>query len=311
MTSYRADLHRRLKLRHLYLLDMLNVTRSMGQTASRLGISTAAVSKSCIEIEAVLGRKLFERVQGRLVPLPGLERLLVAARRIDHELQTLGEDLARETALLHGRLRIGFQAPMLERPMVGWVARMKREQPFVTVSIEYGMRKRLLDDLHAGRFDIVAINLLDVAQSGRFETRTLCLEHCIILADGALMTVSEVFDIWPHYRDRTWLLPVRGMAMRDRFEQVLASRDLGFPDRLIEVSVPTMLPQLVEACDAVALVPVSMLTEQQMARLPVLDGGLPGDSFFMEHGIAWARRGRMTDAVRYALSVMSSLPEPV
>ncbi|GBQ82720.1 LysR family transcriptional regulator [Asaia krungthepensis] len=305
-----SRLHRQLKLRHLHLLEMLNATRSMRLTAQRLNISPAAVSKSCIEIEALLGQRLFERVHGRLVPLPGLERVLLAARRIDHELQALSEDFVRETALLHGKVRIGLQAPMLERPLIAWVSRMKREQPFLTVSIEYGMRQRLLDDLHASRLDMVAINLLGVSVSGRFETRTLCLEHCLIQADGALLTVSEVLDNWVHYVDRTWLLPVKGMAMRDRLDQVLQARSLPLPDRLIEISVPHRLEELRSACDAVALVPVSLLSEAQHARLPVLDGGLPGDDFFMEHGIAWARGIERTAPVAYALSVMSSLPEP-
>jgi len=301
-------LHRRLKLRHLHLLDMLNTTRSMRQTASRLGISPAAVSKSCIEIEAILGKRLFDRVQGHLVPLPGLERVLVAARRIDHELQALSEDFTRETALLHGTLRIGFQAPMLERPLVSWVARMKHEQPFLTVSIEYGMRKRLLDDLHAGRNDIVAVNLLDVVSSGRFETRTLCLEHCVMIIDDVLMTSAEVFDKWSHFVDRVWLLPLKGMAMRDRFDQILLARDLSFPSRLIEISLPTLIEHLVEACDAAALMPVSLLSEAQLSRLPVLEGGTAGDDFYMEHGIAWARGGRLGPAAQYALSIMSALP---
>ncbi|WP_336763976.1 LysR family transcriptional regulator [Asaia sp. VD9] len=304
-----SRLHRRLKLRHLHLLEMLNATRSMRLTAQRLNISPAAVSKSCIEIEALLGQRLFERVHGRLVPLPGLERVLLAARRIDHELQALSEDFARETALLHGKVRIGLQAPMLERPLIAWVSRMKREQPFLTISIEYGMRQRLLDDLHASRLDMVAINLLGVAVSGRFETRTLCLEHCLVQSDGELLTVSAVLDGWAHYADRVWLLPVKGMAMRDRFEQVLQARGLSLPDRLVEISVPSRLEELREACDAVALVPVSLLSESQLSRLPVLEGGLPGDDFFMEHGIAWARGTVRTAPVAYALAIMSSLPD--
>lgn len=308
MTRSGITLHRRLKLRHLHLLDMLNTTRSMRQTAARLGISPAAVSKSCIEIEEILGKRLFERVQGHLVPLPGLERVLLAARRIDHELHALSEDFTREAALLHGTLRIGFQAPMLERLLVNWVVRMKHEQPFLTVSIEYGMRKRLLDDLHAGRNDIVAVNLLDVASSGRFETRTLCLEHCVIIIDNVLMTSAEVFDQWAHFVDRIWLLPLRGMAMRDRFEQILLSRGLALPPRLIEISIPTLIEPLVESCDAAALMPVSLLSETQLAHLPVLEGATAGDDFYMEHGIAWARGGRMNPTTQYALSIMSSLP---
>ncbi|GBQ11219.1 LysR family transcriptional regulator [Swaminathania salitolerans] len=306
MAGRNISLHRRLKLRHLHLLDMLNATRSMRLTADRLGISPAAVSKSCLEIEGILGKRLFDRVQGRLEPLPGLERVLIAARRIDNELTALGEDFAREAALLHGSVRIGFQAPMLERPLVSWLARMKREQPFLTLRIEYGMRGRLLEDLRAGRLDLVAINLLGVDERGDFETRSLCLEHCLVHVDGVLSPVSSILDRWDRFVDRLWLLPVKGMAMRDMFEAVLSRRRLSMPDRLIELAVPTLLGQIHAACDAATLIPVSMVSDPE--TLPFLEGGSPGDAFYMEHGIAWARRPRPSAQLRYALDVMSTLP---
>lgn len=308
MPFSRSPLHRRLKLRHLHLLDMLNATRSMRVTASRLGISPAAVSKSCLEVEDLLGRKLFERIQGRLVPLPGLERIVLAARRIDHELIALGDDFQRATALMHGTVRIGLQAPMLEKPLVQWIMHMKAEQPFLTLSIEYGMRTRLLDDLHAGRLDLVAINLFSVAASGRFRTRTLCLEHCFVLADGQVHAVFHVLDNWASYADRLWLLPLKGMAMRDRFDVVLAERDLSPPERLIELGTPSLHRHLVPSDSVTMLIPASLLTETEHPGLSGLEGSTIGDEFYMEHGIAWAKGARSSPQLLYAIDVMSTLP---
>ncbi|WP_308718888.1 LysR family transcriptional regulator [Komagataeibacter xylinus] len=301
-----VQLGRLLKFRHFRLLEMLDTTRSMRRAAEQLGISTAAVSKSCLEIESILGEKLFKRDGGCLVPTPVLKRIVTTARRMDTELRLLSNDLSKIKGTLYGSVRIGFQAPIMEAILPRLFAEIKREQPFLTLTIEYGMRARLITDLETKRIDFIFIDLLGVESRFRLNTHPLGYDRSIIVTPDGIMEFSDVLANWDQYVDEVWIVPYQGMAMRDKFDSILVARGLRAPERLIEISTPVLLNEMQAACGAVALVPQSL----QPAHLPKI-AGTPKDStllntIVMEIGVVWSNDAQLSAQSLFVLNKILS-----
>ena len=56
--------------------------RSFTKAAAALGISQPAVSQNIAELEKTVGRKLFERLRGEVVPTADAEVLMIYVRKL-------------------------------------------------------------------------------------------------------------------------------------------------------------------------------------------------------------------------------------
>ncbi|MBO1358212.1 LysR family transcriptional regulator [Acetobacter sacchari] len=297
------DVRRFLKLRHITLLHALDTTRSMKAAALRLGVSTAAVSKSCIEIEELLGAKLFRRLGGALEPTELCARVLTACRRIDAELIALNEDIVHMGKSLRGTVSIGFQAPALHTRLPNWCATVKREHPYLTLRCEYGMRATLLSELEANRLDMLLIDLHEIDVHPRFACEPLTTEFCVVVDKDANLRFSDVLRRWPEFVSRIWVLPVHGMAMRGRFDSLLKSRGLALPRRIIEVNSPIAAAEIGAAAEALMFVPASMLTHPHNLAV-TLDDAFFQSEMFMTMGVAWLSDTRMTPSARFVFDAI-------
>ncbi|GBQ70501.1 putative transcriptional regulator [Ameyamaea chiangmaiensis NBRC 103196] len=310
-TRRHVDFRRQLKLRHVTLLDVLDTTRSMRETARRLGISTAAVSKGCIEIETIIGAQLFDRVGGVLVPTHLCARVVTACRRIDAELLALDEDLTHLEESLRGTVSIGFQAPALHTFLPRWCATIKQTHPYLTLKCHYGMRLDLLDDLETNRLDLILIDLLEIEGRARLAHESLCSEFCIVRDGPVDRRFSEVLEHWHLYESRVWLLPVRGMAMRERFDLMLAARGLRAPDKVVEFNSPIGTLDIADATDGLVFAPASMSESPHRTALAP-EAALAHGEMIMTLGVVWAHDTRMTPSARFVFeTILADRPRSV
>ena len=92
-----------LELRHLRCLVAIVDTGSFTDAAIELGLSQAAVSRTLLSLEAVLGVRLLHRTSRTVAPTTAGVQVLARARH----LLAAADDLVREAATGHTRLRIG------------------------------------------------------------------------------------------------------------------------------------------------------------------------------------------------------------
>jgi len=92
-----------LELRHLRCLVAIVDTGSFTDAAIELGISQAAVSRTLLSLEAVLGVRLLHRTSRTCAPTTAGVQVLARAR----QLLVSADDLVREATTGHTRLRIG------------------------------------------------------------------------------------------------------------------------------------------------------------------------------------------------------------
>jgi DNA-binding transcriptional LysR family regulator len=92
-----------LELRHLRCLVAIVDTGSFTDAAIELGISQAAVSRTLLSLEAVLGVRLLHRTSRTVTPTTAGVQVLAR----DRHLLASADDLVREATTGHTRLRIG------------------------------------------------------------------------------------------------------------------------------------------------------------------------------------------------------------
>src|SRR5262249_45103455 len=92
-----------LELRHLRCLVAIVDTGSFTDAAIELGVSQAAVSRTLIALERLLGVRLLHRTSRNVTPTTAGVQVLARARHLLAE----ADDLIREATTGHTRLRIG------------------------------------------------------------------------------------------------------------------------------------------------------------------------------------------------------------
>lgn len=293
------NIRKNLKLRHFRLIEVLAETKNIRRTADRLNITPGAVSKSCLEIENILKTKLFIRKYGSLVPNKICERFIIAGRRINAELKHLMTDLGTHEEGFYGRVKIGFQTPMLQDFIIRGVSEIKKMHPNLNLTLNYAARPELLAGLEANFYDFIFVNLTNIKSYSRFKILSLGTEQYIVATMKKIFSIPDVLEKWHEFSSFIWVLPVAGLAMRDRFESALAARGLALPSRLIEMNSPIGGEQIIALTDAYTLLPLTMIrnlgwpidsSDVSLRFLPEMQ---------LENGIVWLNDTELSAAAKY------------
>lgn len=143
-----------LDLNKLHVFHVVAQAGSFSAAAERLYISQPAVSQHIKDLEAGLGRQLFQRGRRgvRLTPhgeiLRGYARdIFVLAARAEAALT----DVAH---LSEGRVTIGATPGVAVYLAPEWVARFRARFPQLTVALQTGVTARIVPDVLVGRLDM-------------------------------------------------------------------------------------------------------------------------------------------------------------
>lgn len=288
-----------IKLRHFKLIETLMATRSIRLAAERLRITPAAVSKSCLELENILNTKLFIRKSGELIPYPLCERLVATGRRISAELNNLINEIPHHDKNFHNTVKIGFQTPMLQDAIVRGVAKIKHMHPNLNLILEYGSRQSLLSGIETNLYDFIFISLTDIIPHPRFKAQKLGEEQYVIANIEEIYSIPDVLQKWEEFSSATWVLPVKGLAIRDKFDSILAARRLSLPERRIEINSPIGREKIISLSNAFTIAPLTVMRE-----LGRLSGFLNETLSFlpemcMDTGIVWLKDSPMSSAAQY------------
>ncbi|WP_371477057.1 LysR family transcriptional regulator [Kitasatospora sp. NBC_00315] len=120
-----------LELRHLRCLVAIVDTGSFTDAALELGVSQAAVSRTLAALEAVLGARVLHRTSRSIAPTTVGTQVLARARHLLAEV----DDLVREAATGHTRLRMGHAWSALGSHTAAFQRRWAREHPDVELQL--------------------------------------------------------------------------------------------------------------------------------------------------------------------------------
>lgn len=103
----------------------------------------------------------------------------------------------------HGNVKIGFQATLLQDPIVRSVAKIKKTHPGLNLTLEYASRQQLLAGLAANHYDFVFVNLADIPLNKRFGIQKLGTEQYVVATTKklfqSLMFLKNGMNFLPEY----------------------------------------------------------------------------------------------------------------
>jgi DNA-binding transcriptional LysR family regulator len=249
---------RRLKLRHLRLMLILNDERSITRAAERLFISPAAVSKTRAELEAEIGGALFERTGNGLELTELGDCVLQSSKRVLAELESLDEEMNLMRSGMKGTVNIGIRS-IAAQPFIARVTAAFNDRfPDLTV--------RLIDaDLPSLRERLARADIsLLVARVGASDPLK-GMQSRVILADPNVVMVSPGHPLasrsrveWSELIQQRWCLTPTGFAgplSAEHLQAYLADQNLPFPTHVVETNSMLMIMTLFQSGNYLSLVP--------------------------------------------------------
>ncbi|MCM5571157.1 LysR family transcriptional regulator [Burkholderiaceae bacterium FT117] len=238
---------RRLRMRHLELLEILADAGTVRAAAGRMRLTQPAVTRMLKEIEELFCGQMFER-SARGVSPNALGMLLVErAQVLMQEVRATEREvvLARQGQV--GLLRIGTYSG--SRAVLEAVARLTREDPRLTVELREAQINALLDALLRGDLDcVVGAVPPDELRSARIDQ--LRMER---LRDDQISVVTPRDSPWARRRrvgwldlaGERWVLPPRDSLLRRAFVQVYLELGTVPPAAAVESMSPLNVRTLV------------------------------------------------------------------
>ncbi|WP_274425374.1 LysR substrate-binding domain-containing protein [Chelativorans sp. YIM 93263] len=141
-------------LRELEVLRALIETGKSTSAARRLGLSQPAVSRSLAQLEAQLGRQLFDRVSGRLIPTADGLAVNEELSSIFASLARISDRSARRAGGHFGTFRIAAPPTIAHRFLPPWVARFTKANPELEVLFDVLSGDALITGVAEARYDI-------------------------------------------------------------------------------------------------------------------------------------------------------------
>src|SRR5262245_3126425 len=202
------QISRRLKLRHLNVLQAVAEQGSMAKAAGKLAISQPVVSKAIADLEHTLGVHLLERGPRGVEPTVYGRALLKRSVAIFDDLRASVSELEFLADPTAGELRIGGTESMGTSLVPAIIDRFSRRCPRVAFDVVLADPQTLQErDLRGRRVDLVVGQLVTPGSDGDLDVT--------VLYRDSLHVVSGIENPWAHRRkialsdlvDERWCLP--------------------------------------------------------------------------------------------------------
>jgi DNA-binding transcriptional LysR family regulator len=269
----RSHLVCRLRFKQLALLAALDEHRNLHRAAAAVHLAQPSATKLVRDLERTIGFPIFERLPRGMHPTALGAEVLSFAKRALAGLERFTDDLQSRRGGGAGELVIGVVTDAAPDVVARAVSELKTQQPLLSIKLRgeanAEILHRLLDgkiDLAVGRFDCAAQhNLID------FDPLAPEVLHVVVRTGHPLARVPTL--CWPMLQSSAWvaqsLTDGAGQAVNREFLRVGAAP----PTNVIECSSISTTLQLLQASDAVTLLPEPVVRDHQAAglliRLPI------------------------------------------
>lgn len=236
MSEIDRVLRSNLKLKHLQLIVALDEYRHLGRSAEFLSLTQPAASKSLFEIERLFGLELFVRSTKGTEPTAYGEKVARFARAVLADFERTREEIATVASGGAGRIRVGAMVVATPVLLAQAVAKLKKESPGTTVSMEEGDLSRLLPRLRVGEIDFIVGRLEPGYAAPDLETEALYDEPMkVIVAPGHKLTRMS-HSTWRDLALHPWVVPPVWASSRVKLVQMFHRHGLEMPIDIIETA---------------------------------------------------------------------------
>ncbi|RUT25464.1 hypothetical protein C0V97_11050 [Asaia sp. W19] len=305
--SHRAM--KNMKLRYFRVIEEIFNAQSLVGASSKLNLTPTAVSKACLEVENLLGVKLFTRSNSGMMPTEICHSIVETSRVIRSELEKLTHRVNQFKEIRTGAINIGFQAPALEKRIMQGVSKLKQRDGSLKIRIVYRERPYLLEMLENGELDFAFVDFFQLNQNENLNLEIMHRDNCFAASRNASLSVPELLSGWEVNRQNLWIMPVKGVALRERFDAILSARDLQPPQNIVEYNSSIGLEELFLCTDGWGIlpfyaVPIARKHQHIRASYELLD------EMRLESGLAWMKNRPRSPHIEEAIRMFTEeMPE--
>ncbi len=233
---------------------MIGDVHSVTSAATRLGVSQPAVNRSLRNLEQRLNIRLFDRTAQGMVPTSSGEILIRRAKLALVEINQGMEEIANVRGRALGRISIGllplsrvYLAPLA-------VTRLLDEFPEADVNIVDGIYDQLLADLCNGDIDLIVGTIRDPSPVDGIVSETLFEDGMVIAARSDNPIFENETITFEHLKGVEWVLPHKGVPLRNQFNDLLKANGVPLPKHTIETGSTSVIRTVLMGSDRLTAV---------------------------------------------------------
>ncbi len=256
----------RIRLRHLHCFLAVAQERNLRKAAERLRLSQPAVSKTLVELEEIVGARLFERNRlGAQLTRDGetfLARTVPALEALD----AVGNALRATSAPPGESIVVGALPSVAPDLLPAVLYEYRSGHPDVGITIRTETNAILLQRLKAGEIDCVLGRMADPQMMVGLVFELLYVEPLKLfvrgghpLAGQSTLSLSEAMAF-------PLIVPMKGTIPRHNTESLLQSHGLALPHNCIETMSVSVARAIVLQSDAVWFVSAGAIRDELEAR---------------------------------------------
>ncbi|HJV88275.1 MAG TPA: pca operon transcription factor PcaQ [Noviherbaspirillum sp.] len=256
----------RIRLRHLHCFLAVAQERNLRKAAERLRLSQPAVSKTLVELEQIVGVRLFER--SRLGAQLTREGEIFLARTVPalEALDAVGNALETPGAPAAESIVIGVLPSVAPDLLPAVLVEYQRNHPDVRITVQTGTNAILLQMLKAGEMDCVLGRMADPQMMVGLVFELLYVEPLRLfvraghpLAGRSALSLSEVMAF-------PFIVPLKGTIPRHNTESFLQSHGMALPRNCIETVSVSLARAICLQSDAVWFISAGAIHDELEAR---------------------------------------------
>ena len=190
----------------------LNVVKSghLTNVAKEMKLSQSAVSMSIKELENILGRPVFDRINKKLI-------LNEVGREFHREIAPLYKKLSDieyefKNSLNKGVIRVGASTTIVDYLMPPIICSYMNNYPDVKISLKEGNSKEIIDLIKAGRIDIGFIE--GIVSDHEIIEEKIGVDELIVVTADPMMDEEYFID---SLAQNKWVLREEGSGTREVF----------------------------------------------------------------------------------------------
>lgn len=247
MEDQSNHLLRRLRLRHLELLQHLSEVATVHAAAKRMHLTQPAVTRMIQEIEEIFGGPLFDRSARGIAPNHIGLALMRRSGMLVAELAAAQQEAAVMRAGASGLLRIGTFSGSTTLPQ--GIVELRRRMPQVVVQIREAQVDQLIADLLQGEIDCIvgafAPDELNNERLDRLQVELLAEDRLCVVASKTHPLARKKKIAWDQLAAQPWILPPRGSLLRRAIVAACLEAGVMAPQACIECLSPLTVLTLV------------------------------------------------------------------
>lgn len=257
----------RLRLKHLALLAALGDLGNLHQAAAAINVTQPSATKMLADIEQAFGFALFERLPRGMRATALGEEVVAYAHQTQAGLARFLEDMEVKRRGGFGLITVGAIMGAAPDLLALAVAELKTRRPRLSVRILGETSDQVASLLERRQIDFAVGRFSNLLQHNVFDFEPLSNEslRLVVRAGHPLsrrrdLGLADLID-WP------WVLQPLSSPARQLLEEEFEQARLASPANIVECASIFATLQLLQASDAVAMLPESVVRDYLRTRL--------------------------------------------